>query len=87
MDVGRASRCVTSSTSSRSLRQQLPKMLHSLLAALVFVRRRTAGANCCGISWFRYSIVAFVDRRCNSLYQITPSNTMKCISDWNENDV
>lgn len=67
MDVGRASRCITSSTSGRSIRQLLPKMLHSLLAALVFIRRRTAEASCCGISWFRYSVIVFVDRRFKSL--------------------
>lgn len=67
MDVGRGIRCITSSTSGRSIRQPLPKMLHSLLAALVFIRRRTAGANCCGISWFRYLVIVFVDRRFKSL--------------------
>lgn len=67
MDVGRGSRCITSSTSSRSIRQPLPKMLHSLLAALVFIRRRIVEANCCGINWFRYSVVVFVDRRFKSL--------------------
>ena len=87
MDVGRVGRCITRSTSGRSIRQLLPKMLHSLLAALVFIRRRTAEASCCGISWFRYSVIVFVDRRFKSLYHTTPSTTMRCIHDWHGTDV
>ena len=63
MDVGRGSGVVTSSTSGRSLRQHLPKMRHSSLAASVFIRGRTVEAKWCGISWFRCQTVVFVHRR------------------------
>ena len=63
MEVGERQSQLTISTSSRSEQRQLPKMLRSLPAASASIRSRTAVANSCATSWFRYLAAAFVHRR------------------------